>query len=162
MAGNWLIYEKGDDVKSVKVGYSWWGLLFGWLWMLEKKLRLGYIWGSAFGALFVLLAYFNFKAGNKNGFGEVIGLWLAFEMLFGFFSGLQAFTRGWTLYRKKLEKEGYTLKPEAVSVSISPAPQESPAKGQADRLRELDKLHKDGILTDAEFQEKRKVIIDSM
>ena len=46
--------------------------------------------------------------------------------------------------------------------SVTPSREESPSRSAAERLRNLDSLRDQGLLTDKEYQEKRRQIIDGL
>ncbi len=77
--------------------------------------------------------------------------------------------RGWTplnaeLKFKCLPKEVLvtnTSQPvQGASVATTPATANSPSA--TDKLKELDSMHKQGLISDAEYQQKRKQILDSL
>lgn len=153
MAGNWLIYEKGNDVKSVKVGMSWWGLIFGYFWMIGKGLKAGFILVGIDIAMLVGLV--SMPHTGKHGDRDAVEAWFILSSFLAIFvSHPLAFLRGWHMYRKKIEKSGYALKPEKAVVVTGAS--------HTDSLKELAQLHKDGIVTDSEFEAKRKEILDRM
>ena len=88
-------------------------------------------------------------------------------------------TRGYRALNHLTAAEGQTLKAEnwtAIDLAAMPAPvpvaapgapapappAAAPQKSAADRLRELDQLKKDGLITEEEYQRKRQQILDEL
>jgi hypothetical protein len=63
-------------------------------------------------------------------------------------------------YNEQMEaQEATTAAVEAATTQQAPPP---PTESSADRLRDLKQLHDDGLITDAEYEQKRKAIVDEM
>lgn len=108
------------------------------------------ILGTVMGGVFVLIGIF-FAIPNAGAFGV---LWTLFAVAITAFNAYNAFGKKYVGPEIRIEEEGAEDAPAA-------APAAAPA-GAAERLRELEGLRAQGLITEEEYARKRQEILSEL
>lgn len=89
---NWAIYQKGSETRIVKIGFSWWALIFNGWWAIYHRL-----WAIGIGGL-LLITTLNRLPSTDD--AVAIPMLIGIAVIFGLFGN------SWVC--AQLEKQGYT------------------------------------------------------
>lgn len=142
--GESLYHPINGSVEETWEGFSWPGFLFGVIWLAIKQL-----WVHFIVSLIIVI--------GTAGFGS-IPIWI----FYGF--------AGNSIHKKSLLSKGYLTKAQfdqknnkssSVFATADGAGSTSKPSTMADELTKLAQLHASGVLTDAEFAEQKRKLLNA-